>query len=243
MAIKLSTSDRYAFIGKTRSGKTFATTALCALLLPWQYPAVDANGKKRKKPWQIWWVETKGAGKDIGRLYKWGFRPASAAPDDWPRLLFKVRAVNREDELSVSKQVQALCWRASDRGNVILVIDEYVSVCHSSRSTGAGLKNVFQRGGGLHCGLIGGTQEPVGIPRQLVSQATHAFLLNVTYQHDVDWCNELCPSYGEGPPDPYGFWYRWLDGPKNLSKWTYFHGIGEFIGRTRPELTEGETAA
>lgn len=239
--ISMSTADRYALVGKTRSGKTFLTVALvCLVLLPWQYPPKNAQGKKPRKPWQVWWIDTKGDPRDLRMLHKWGFRDAVKAPADWPRRLFKIRAIDRTDELSVAMQVQALAWKAADRGNVILVIDEYVSCVISSRTVGAGLKHVFQRGGGLRCGLVGGTQEPLGIPRQLVSQATHEFLLRVTFNHDVDWCNELCPQYGDGPPDPHGFWYRWLDGPQGASNWEYFPDVSVLISRvvkpTREEV-------
>lgn len=231
--IKVSTADRYALVGKTRSGKTFLTIALvCLVLLPWKYPETSPRtGKKASKPWQIWWVDTKGDPRDIRRLQQWGFWSASKAPKDWPRLLFQIRSLDRGDELSQARQVQALAWKAADRGNIILVIDEYVSVCMSTRTVGAGLKHVFQRGGGLRCGLVGGTQEPVGIPRQLVSQATHEFLLRVSFNYDVDWCNELCPQYGDGPPDPHGFWYRWIDGPLGSSHWEYYRDISDWIGR------------
>jgi hypothetical protein len=226
MTVKFSSSDRFALIGKTGCGKTFATTLLATLLLPWQYPS------KSKKPWQIWFVDTKGDPVDLRRLREWGFLPVTKAPADWPRVIYSVRPIDLNDELSVAKQVQQICWRASRRGNVLIIIDEYVSCVMSARSTGAGLKNVYQRGRGLRVGTIGGTQEPVGIPRQLASQATHLFLFNVTYLHDQTWCNELCPSFGEGPPDKHGFWYRWLDGPKSESKWTYYSDITELVAST-----------
>lgn len=223
--VTFTTSDRLALVGKTRSGKTVATIVLVTMMLPFVYPPVS------KLPFEIWWIDTKGDKKDYRRLLKWGFREVSRAPKGWPRKLFVVRSTNPSDELSVAKQVQAIAWRASKRGNVILVIDEYVSCVMSSRSMGAGLKNVSQRGGGLHVGLIGGTQEPVGVPRQLLSQATHEFLFNVTFRRDVEWCNEECSIYGDGPPDKHGFYYRWLDGDKFISTWMYFPDILAFKAR------------
>lgn len=227
--ILLTSSDRFCLIGKTRSGKTFATVLLATLLLPWQWPP------RGKKPWQIWWIDTKGSTGDLKRLREWGFVPVARAPENWPRVLFKVRSLDQNDELSVAKQVQQLCWRATARGNVLIIIDEYVSCVMSQRSTGPGLKDVYQRGGGLHVGSIGGTQEPVGIPRQLASQATHTLLFNVTFTRDVEWCNDLCPMYGDGPPDRHGFFYRWLDGPKELSYWRYYSDINEFLHNTREQ--------
>jgi len=232
VTVKFTPKDRYAFVGKTRSGKTFATTLLAATLLPWQ--GVQTT---KRKPWQIWWVDTKGGVEDLKRLAEWGFVSAAKAPKNWPRVLYKVRPISTTDELDVARQVQKICWLATKRGNVLVVIDEYISCVMSSRSTGAGLKNLYQRGGGLNVGTIGGTQEPVGVPRQLVSQATHAFLFNVTYTYDMEWCNELCPQYGDGPPDKHGFWYRWLDGPKRESKWTYYSDITELVTIARRPAT------
>lgn len=225
--------DRYAFIAKTRAGKSFATIILLSILLPWKWPT------KERLPWQVWWIETKCVNADIRRLRKWGFRrPSEVDENRWPRLLFVVKPIDTHDELSVAHQVQAIAWKAARRGNVIVVIDEYVSCVMSARAMGAGLKNLAQRGGGLHVGLIGGTQEPVGIPRQLVSQATHAFLGHVTYTHDVAWCQELCPIYPDtGPPHRHGFYYRWLDGPpgSKASQWMYYRDIFAFVEQQRKE--------
>lgn len=231
--IVLSSSDRFALVGKTGSGKTFASTLLATMLLPW--PGYPRPRGQSKNPWQIWFVDTKGDAKDARRLGEWGFRTVTRVPDDWPRVIYKIRPLDKSDELSVAKQVQQLCWTATQRGNVLVVIDEYTSCVLSSRSVGAGLKNIYARGRGLHVGSIGCTQEPVSIPRQLASQATHLFLFNVTYTYDIDWCNTLCPRYGDGPPDVHGFWYRWLDGPKNVSTWKYYGDITELVTSTRQQ--------
>lgn len=225
LPVDLSLSDRFALVGKTRSGKTVSSLILVTMLLPFVFPSKD------HVPWQIWWMDTKGDKKDYRRLVKWGFRDASKAQPGWPRLVFRVRPRDPDDELSVARQVQALAWRAARRGKVIFVVDEYVSCVLSSRTMGAGLKNLAQRGGGLGVGLFGGTQEPTGVPRQLLSQATHEFLFNVTFNYDVEWCQSQCPIYGDGPPDKHGFFYRWLDGDKQASRWVYFSDIMQFKSR------------
>ena len=226
LPVELSLSDRFAFVGKTGSGKTVSTLLLVAMLLPFKFDPDD------KLPWQIWWIDTKGDRRDYKRLIKWGFKRATQAPPAWPRLLFKVRPVNEADDLDVPKQVQALAWKASRRGKVIFIVDEYVSCVMSSRTMGTGLKNIAQRGRGLGVGMVGCTQEPTGVPRQLLSQATHEFLFNVTYRRDIKWCQEECEFYGDdGPPDKHGFWYRWLDGDKVASKWVYFPDITAFRAR------------
>jgi len=226
--IRLATSDRFAIVGKTRAGKTVATVILASILLPWEWPP-----PKVKTPWQIWWIDTKHDPKDRARLRRWGYADPSKVPEKWPRLVFTIRPLEG-DELSVARQVQAIAFRAMERTHVILVIDEYVSCVMSRVSMGAGLKDVAQRGGGKRIGLIGETQEPTGVPRQLLSQATHEFLFNQTFRRDVEWCQEECPIYGDGPPDKRGFYYRWLDGDKDQSVWMYFRDITEFRAKVAP---------
>ncbi len=223
-------------------------------MLPW-------DPDSRNWDWQIWWIDTKADPKDLRRLGAWGFRTPDKVPPDYHRLLFKVRSLDDADELSVAKQVQALCWAAFKRAgtqrrngkkrayaNIIIVIDEYVSVIVSKRSAGAGLLEVFQRGGGKHVGLMGGTQEPVDIPRQLVSQATMIFLFMLTHPPDIEWASKICPRYAvQGPeglepniPDAHGFWFKWVDGPPEFRRWLYFKSISHFraiiINRTSASL-------
>lgn len=227
LPISLSLSDRIALVGKTRSGKSVATLIIVSILLPFVDPAQNRD----KVPWQVWWVDTKNDTKDLRRLRQWGFRSPTRAPKNWPRLLFKIRPIDLTDELSVARQVQALAWKAARRGKVIFVVDEYVSCVMSTQTMGAGLKNLAQRGGGLGVGLIGETQEPKFVPRQLLSQATHELLFRVTFNRDMEWCQEECEFYGTGPPDKHGFWYRWLDGVGSSSQWIYFRDIMEFKSR------------
>lgn len=235
--IVLKPNDRWCIIAKTRAGKTFLTLVMLSIVLPFEWP--------NRTLWQVWWIDTKGEQKDLARLSKWGFLDAQKAPKNYPRVLFKVRSIDPTDEQSVAKQVQAICWSAFKRKprgrkneypNVLIVIDEYVSVIMSSRNAGPGLVEVFQRGGGKHVGLMGETQAPVGIPRELASQATFIILGRLTHKNDLEWAADLCPQYVvRGPdgleaniPDPYGFWFKWVDGPPSLSRWKYFPDIAAF---------------
>jgi len=111
-------------------------------------------------------------------------------------------------------QAQAIMRAAYERKHVIVVIDEYTQVIVSTRNAGAGLLDIFARGGGLNVGIIGLTQEPVYVPRQLLSQATHLVMLSLTFQADIDYIKKMVPEY-QSPlklGDPYGFWWKWVDG-------------------------------
>lgn len=213
----LKPNDRYAFVGKTRSGKTALAMVLAGTF-----------ARTLSAPWQVWWVDTKNDPKDIAALRAWGFRNAAEPEDRRPErggLLnahyFMVRDKTDNGGPNTVDQVQELCRQAYLRGHVIIVIDEYVQAVPSIKNAGTSLLNVFQRGGGKNVGLIGLTQEPVYVPRQLISQATHLCLLSLTFEADIKYVRNLCPFYE--PPikvgDPYGFYWSWVDGS---GEWDYY---------------------
>lgn len=211
-------NERFALIGKTRSGKTSLAMTLSGTfaLSLWT------------TDWQVWMLDTKGDPDDLTGWREWGFRNIASDNDQATSLLknalyFRIDTKDAQgNDISVVDQCQVIINAAYERGNVILVIDEYVSVVASRQEPGKPLKDVFQRGGGRKVGLIGLTQEPVFVPRQLLSQATHIFLFTLTYDYDIEWAKKICKSYV--PPatrgDVHGFWYKWVDGPSN--RWQYY---------------------
>lgn len=215
MAAILRPNERYALVGKTRSGKT----ALAMVMAGTFAIALGA-------PWEVWWIDTKRDPKDLAALRKWGFRNAVSDQDRQTSniknaLYFIIESKDKNGHpLSVVDQVQAYLARAYERKHVIVVIDEYFQAVVSKRTAGAALLDVFQRGGGRNVGIIGLTQEPVDIPRQLLSQATHLILLSLTYQHDIDYIHKMVPEYQNplslkderGKPLSYGFYWKWVDG-------------------------------
>lgn len=211
----LKPNDRYAFVGKTRSGKTAQAMVLAG-----------SFARALPPPWEVWWVDTKLDPDDLKALRKWGFRNASSVRDRTESgglvnaLYFRVEPKS-DSEDSVVEQAQEIFQAAYRRKHVLVVVDEYVHVCYSARSAGASLLDIFQRGGGRQVGLIGLTQEPVYVPRQLISQATHVCLFSLTYQNDIKYVRNICPIYT--PPisvgDPYGFYWSWVDGHAD---WDYY---------------------
>ncbi len=215
---QLKPNDRYALVGKTRSGKTALAMVLAgtfALTLP--------------HPWQVWWIDTKNDPKDLAALRKWGFRNAASAKDREPHsgglrnaIYFKIESQDKDGNYTdVADQAQEIFAAAYRRKHVIVVVDEYVQVVYSARSAGSALLDIFQRGGGRNVGLIGLTQEPVYVPRQLISQATHIALLSLTFENDIKYVKNICPIYI--PPikvgNPYGFYWSWVDGH---AEWDYY---------------------
>lgn len=216
MPIPLAPNDRYACIGKTGSGKTSFATVLATTLIP-----VDEG------EWQAWWIDTKGDPKDIKRLKDWGFLHVNAYKRDVPkhikrhnRIYFPVR--ERDGGPSIITQSQQIIADALRRKKVLLIIDEYTHVVVNSRSPGKHLGNAFRTGRGLNVGIIGCTQEPVYVPRQLLSQAGHLFLFEVTYPPDLKYLTNLYTEYVQ-PLETYnhqhGFHTKHIDGP---SKWRYY---------------------
>lgn len=188
--IDIEPNQRFANVGKTRSGKTLLAIALASILVP-----------NNSKDWEAWWVETKHDPKDIRVLHDWGFKTDKPKtnrhpltnlwqPDkpSGPRKLFILNG-------DIHQECEALCKRALQTGGVLLIIDEYVHVVKSSQNAGTELTNVFERGGGVDVGVIGLTQEPVYVPRQLLSQATHQFLHNVSYPLDIQYLQSMYPDY------------------------------------------------
>lgn len=215
---QLKPNERYAFVGKTRSGKTALAMVLAgtfARTLPY--------------PWEVWWIDTKNDPADLAALRKWGFRNAMSAQDRAPEsgglrnaLYFRIESKEGAPEDDVVNQAQAVFAAAYRKKKVLVVIDEYVHVVYSRVSAGKALLDIFQRGGGRNVGVIGLTQEPVYVPRQLISQATHVCLLTLTYDADIKYVRNICPIYE--PPakvgNKYGFYWSWVDG--SAGEWDYY---------------------
>lgn len=212
MSAILHPNDRYAFIGKTGSGKTRLAMVLAATF-----------AQSLKPPWEVWWLDSKGDPEDLIELRKWGFRNAMSELDrtqtgGLPNALYFRLDPNLADPLYtgdvIVDQAQQIIGMAYERHNVLLVVDEYAQIVQSRTLPGKNLYNVFQRGRGLNVGLIGLTQEPVYIPRQLISSSTHIVLFSVTYTYDIEYVTKIYKSYT--PPikkhDKYGFYWGWIDG-------------------------------
>lgn len=206
---QLNPFDRYAIVGKTGSGKTMLAMVL-------------AGTFARALPaWEVWWIDTKNDPDDIKKLREWGFRNAASDPDRKTSnmrnaiyFILKPQHAGDGKELGVVEQAQEVISMAYEQGQVIIVVDEYVQVVPSVRDAGAALLNVFQRGRGRKVGLIGLTQEPVYVPRQLLSQASHQVLFSVTHGYDIDYLRKMEKAYQvpNKMGDPHGFWWKWVDG-------------------------------
>lgn len=214
----LKPNERYAFVGKTRSGKTALAMVLAGTF-----------ARTLSEPWEVWWIDTKNDPADLRALRKWGFRNAASQQDRAVEsgglrnaIYFRVDSKDSKgNDIDVVDQCQAIFAMAYQRKHVLVVIDEYVHCVYSKVTAGKALLDIFQRGGGRQVGVIGLTQEPVYVPRQLVSQATHIILLSLTYEADIKYVRNLCPIYE--PPikvgDPYGFYWSWVDGH---AEWDYY---------------------
>lgn len=214
--VVLSPSDRYAIVGKTGCGKTTMTTFLAATIVPQHL---------RDNDWQVWWFDTKGDPRDVARLQKNGYvegDPATGRPKQqrpfWkgnerePALLyFRIR--DRGEGRSIVDQVQNLYRLALIRRRVLCVADEFGQVVVGPRTAGRAMDDVLTRGRGLGVGNIGETQEPVDIPRKLLSQAQHLLLFDLSFPRDIKYVREICADY-ERPPrsERHAFIHLWLDG-------------------------------
>lgn len=221
----LAPNERYALVGKTRSGKTALAMVLAGTF-----------ARTLPKPWEVWWIDTKNDPDDIMKLRDWGFRNAASPVDRSPESGGVPSALYWYVESSADKglhdgdtvgQVQEILQAAYNRKHVIVVIDEYVQATPSARSAGPALLNIFQRGGGRNVGIIGLTQEPVYVPRQLISQATHICLLSLTFERDIKYAKDICRVYKSPNSigDKYGFWWSWVDGSGD---WSYYRNQADW---------------
>lgn len=224
--IKLQPNDRYAVFGKTGSGKTKFSLTLTTHVIR------EVN-KTAKTPWQAWWIDTKNDPTDVERLRQWHYTRvknlAHGKPDgdgDWSYRYFLLSPSDNVDDLV--PQGQAVIRAALKHKNVLVVVDEYTQVVASTRMPGKDLKDLFTRGRGLRTGIVGQSQEPTYIPRQLASQATHLFLFDLSLPADVDWARGFCPQYRRPRQmgSEYGFWYCHLDGE---AQWFFFNHEKDFF--------------
>ena len=197
MAVVMAPNHRYSIIGKTGSGKTIFTIVLVCLLVGPDDPV-----------WEVWWLDSKRDPRDQALLRKWGFGRTKSR---------KLIVLDPADG-PIPVQANDLAAKAIARKNVLIVHDEYKHQCQSSIKAGYGIEDCHLRGRGLNVGQCGETQEPVYVPRQLLSQATHLYLFDLTYPKDIQYARTLCATY-ERPPDPYGFYYCHIDGD---AVWRYY---------------------
>jgi energy-coupling factor transporter ATP-binding protein EcfA2 len=219
--------ERFALVGKTGCGKTTTGTALACSLVP--------PTRREAKGWEIWWLDSKGDMKDIARLFSWGFVPSGARTDSARRIFFlreKEKMVKGRLELdgpTIHEQMERVCSAALRRHGVLLVVDEYSHVVKNRQDAGRELLNVFQRGRGLDVGLLGFTQEPVFIPRQLISQASHIFLHDISYPLDQERAREYLPEYVR-PSKAYGHKHGFFHGAIDFDgDWTYWSNIQAWL--------------
>jgi hypothetical protein len=225
MAIaNLAPNDRYAFIGKTGSGKTQEAIVLSSYF-----------AQTLHSPWEVWWMDTKGVKEDQTKLRAWGYCNGSD-PKDQQRAgglrnaLYFI--INNQNGYDVVDQVQAKCQEAYERGKVIVVIDEYTECVPSIRTIGYGLDSICSRGRGKDVGLIGLTQEPVNIPRKLISQASHIALFTVLFPRDVEYVKQFNKDYV--PPqnrgDKHGFYWSHVEG---TGTWAYYENQAKWFAGLR----------
>lgn len=225
--ITLRVNDRVSIVGKSGSGKTALMAMLAgvyAMLLP--------------PPWQVWVVDTKGSPDDLELFRAWGFRNAFNVEDRATSPLmnavyFKCSGGGAGRKYSIKQQANSVLAAAYERQYVVVVVDEFAQVAENRVSSGPALDDVFFRGRGLNIGFIGGTQEPVNIPRNLFSQATHTILMRLTWRNDIKAIRDSFDWYT--PPPKYAFYWIDVDGTEQIS---YYESQQELYQKLLVDITE-----
>jgi hypothetical protein len=219
--VVISPHDRFAVIGRTRSGKTTFGTALAASMV--SYDARIAGG------WQVWFIDTKHDPRDLQALRRWGFEHGDSERVDrakGPRIVFSLYAKGAR---TVKQQAAWLFKAAMQRHGVLVVIDEYKSVVVSKINAGPELDDLFERGGGLEVGTEGFTQEPCGVPRGLFSQATHVFLFDLWFRNDLKLVREMFGEYRR--PAELGYPHGFYAGYVGDGQWQFYRHSKDYFDK------------
>lgn len=218
-------NQRFAVVGKTRSGKSTFAVILANLLVPW----------KRRAKWsdpEVWFIDTKHSPDDIEYLQKWGFKFANPRE----KCNYKIFMVDSKGDGKQAKKqwevAQEIFKAAYDYGGVCVMVDEYTQTVPNRQDAGEHLYNLFTKGGGLGVGVIGLTQEPVYVPRQLLSQATHQILFDLSYPNDIKRIREFFDSY-ERPllrKDNHGLYHIAVD----------YDGLGRYYKNYKEWVEQNE---
>ncbi len=212
----LSPSDRYVVLGKTGTGKTFASLYLARYI-------GDAQTSPR---WRFVFIDTKGVTEDRRRAQKLGFKSVKLKDLAKSSEKYIIVSLSSDEKSSIKDKAARVFRWAYRRQYVMVIVDEYTQVVESKMNAGEDLLNIFTRGRGRHVGIIGDTQEPVGIPRQLFSQASHVFIFRLWAANDIKAVKEVFSQY-EPPRQSHGFYYRWVDGDD--LHWTYYEKLQDFL--------------
>jgi hypothetical protein len=186
--------------------------------------------------YEVWWLDTKDDPKDRRALRHWGFRNGASEDDLRTTKIpnakyFLIESRRRSDGKTetVANQSQKILRAAYKQTKVLVVVDEYTQVTTSRVSAGPALHDVFTRGGGRNVGIIGLTQEPVNIPRLLLSQATHLVVFNLTFQYDIEYIQKGYIRDYKTPMskgNPWGFY--WLGVDSQRPEPTYYTSQSEW---------------
>jgi len=181
MILKLLPNQRVFVTGKTRSGKSYLV--LHALVPLFRYYVIYDYKNEIDLPGAVI------------------FRKISDFRDNpgQPKIIYR-------PDTGTDDEFNQLCGVVFRRGNTMFVVDEIVNHCtqHNIQPNHA---KILRLGASLGIGIINCTQEPVGVHRNLLTQAEHFFIFDIPDpNHRKKLAGYTGPQVVERVMD-YHFWY------------------------------------
>lgn len=182
--LTIGADERIAIAGKTGSGKTFLSRALCANLD--RLMVLDPKGTLGRADWN---------------LEKWG--------DRTQRALKRGDPVRARIPAPLDGDWDRFLWAAYSAGGVTVYIDETYGILPRGANPSPALTALITRGRELGIGLWAAMQRPTRIPLFLLSEAEWLLSFRLQLAKDKDRMSEMMggDKEGLGVPDKFGFWF------------------------------------
>lgn len=195
----MSLADRWLTVGTTGSGKTTFVRELMRQM------------RRFYRGLNIYILDSKGVGdfdRMGGEMYQ-----KDDPPDPMPRGAGRIFVWQpSRDDLDAYDAWFGKLLKSDDP--FLLDIDELSSIATKNGDSPLNYQRLMKQGRGKRKSLVNCTQELAYVPRQVVTQTTHALRFQLLGEYDPRVGNRLVRRAARDPEPPqYGFYYARMDKP------------------------------